>query len=72
MMNVEAASSAPAAVFTAYAHTDVQIPRGLAAQGKYVWITDVNERRARCAHRSYQRHDGRRKAHYEPLRHIAL
>jgi streptogramin lyase len=42
MMNVEAASSAPAAVFTAYAHTDVQIPRGLAAQGKYVWITDVN------------------------------
>jgi hypothetical protein len=36
------ASSAPAPVFTAYAHTDVQTPRGLAAQGKYIWITDVN------------------------------
>jgi hypothetical protein len=42
MMNVGPASSAPAPVFTAYVHLDVQIPRGLAAQGKYVWITDVN------------------------------
>jgi hypothetical protein len=36
------ASSSPAPLFTAYTHTHVESPRGLAAQGKYVWITDVN------------------------------
>jgi hypothetical protein len=47
--NVGTASSNPAPVFTAYTHTHVQVPRGLAAQGKYVWITDVNED-GRAAH----------------------
>jgi hypothetical protein len=47
--NVGTASSGPAPVFTAYTHTHVQVPRGLAAQGKYVWITDVNED-GRAAH----------------------
>jgi streptogramin lyase len=48
-MNAGTASSSPAPVFTAYTHTHIQVPRGLAAQGKYVWITDVNED-GRAAH----------------------
>jgi hypothetical protein len=47
--NVEPASSSSAPVFTAFTHTQVQVPRGLAAEGKYVWITDVNED-GRAAH----------------------
>jgi streptogramin lyase len=41
LTNAGPASSALAPVFTALVHTGVQIPRGLAAQGKYVWITDI-------------------------------
>jgi streptogramin lyase len=40
--NVAPASSDPAPVFTAFAHTRVQTPRGLAAEGKYVWISDLS------------------------------
>lgn len=40
--NAGPASGAPATVFTAYAHTDVHNPRGLAAAGQYVWISDIN------------------------------
>jgi streptogramin lyase len=42
VMNVAPASSDPAPVFTAFAHTRVQTARGLAAEGKYVWISDLS------------------------------
>jgi streptogramin lyase len=35
------ASSAPALTFTPYSNTGVVTPRGLAARGKYVWVTDI-------------------------------
>jgi hypothetical protein len=41
---VEAASSAPAMKFTGYSLTGVVQPQGLAAAGKYVWITTMGPR----------------------------
>jgi streptogramin lyase len=39
--NAGPALSAPTTTFTAYSHTGVVSPRGLAAAGKYVWLTDL-------------------------------
>jgi hypothetical protein len=44
MMNAEPVSSAPSTAFKGYSLTGVGEPQGLAAAGKYVWITNMGPR----------------------------